>query len=395
MSIRKNIVPGVLVFGIVCSTAIAQPTFDSRSDGSDGALDFTGQSGVIDFDPFTFAPPLDPDGDQVFHFTTITIPADVTIRMRADTLPNGPVYWLATEDVVIEGTLDLQGEPGSPQGPRGAALPGPGGFPGGVGRGTDSDATRGGGPGGGPASTNSGISPANHATGNSAYGNVFLAPFIGGSGGGGYSAGSSIVGGGAGGGAILIASSSTIRIAGAVNVRAGDAGNFSGQVSGRGSGGAIRLLAPAIQGGGNLFASSGTASGRIRMESFSNTHSGSIEGSFRVVRLVENVRFLPADRPPLVRVTTIGGVAVPNNPTGNIFSPDVTIESALPVVVEVAAEKIPLGTELTLQIWSDTDGLQTVVTTPLAGTLEASTATAMVTFAPEASRIFVRAQWTP
>ncbi|MCG8407757.1 MAG: hypothetical protein MI923_21365 [Phycisphaerales bacterium] len=389
------LLPGILVLVMACSTAMAQPTFDSRSGGSDGALDFTGQSGVIDFEPFTFNPPLDPDGDQVFHFTTITIPADVTIRMRADKLPNGPVYWLATGDVIIEGTLDLRGEQGSPQGPRGAALPGPGGFPGGVGQGTNSAATRGGGPGGGDASTNSGVASASHATGGREYGNVFLTPLIGGSGGGGYNGGSSIVGGGAGGGAILIASNTVIRVAGTVSVRAGGSGFNGGQISGHGSGGAIRLLAPSIEGSGSLLASSSSVAGRIRMESFSNTHSGNIEGSFRIVRLVESVRFLPEDRPPLVRVTSIGGVAVPNNPTGNIFSPDVTIDSAVPVVVAVAAEKIPLGTELTLQIWSDTAGLQTVQTTPLAGTLEASTASAMVTFAPEASRIFVRAQWTP
>jgi hypothetical protein len=47
-------------------------TFDSGSNGSDGALNLT-TPGTVIFDPSTFAPPLDQDGDNVFHFTTITI----------------------------------------------------------------------------------------------------------------------------------------------------------------------------------------------------------------------------------------------------------------------------------------------------------------------------------
>jgi hypothetical protein len=46
-------------------------TFDSGSTGADGALTFAVPAGsTVTFDPTTFDPPLDPDGDNVFHFTT-------------------------------------------------------------------------------------------------------------------------------------------------------------------------------------------------------------------------------------------------------------------------------------------------------------------------------------
>ena len=69
-------------------------TFQSGSDGSDGALDLTGETGIVMFDPTVSG--LDPDRDNVFHFTTIFIPADVTLRLRAPDLQFAPVYWLAT-----------------------------------------------------------------------------------------------------------------------------------------------------------------------------------------------------------------------------------------------------------------------------------------------------------
>ena len=57
--------------------AFAEIRFDSGSDGSDGALIFEAPETetTIDFDPTAFDPPLDPDGDNVYHFTTIYIPS--------------------------------------------------------------------------------------------------------------------------------------------------------------------------------------------------------------------------------------------------------------------------------------------------------------------------------
>lgn len=73
--------------------AAGPPLFDSGADGSDGALDLSGKSGSVIFDPVAIG--LDLDRDNVFHFTTITIPAGVTLRLRGLELQFAPVYWLA------------------------------------------------------------------------------------------------------------------------------------------------------------------------------------------------------------------------------------------------------------------------------------------------------------
>jgi hypothetical protein len=102
------------LFALGLPLSVAAQTFDSGSTGADGALAFPeAQPGdVILFD----RQGLDPEGDNVYHFTTITIPAGVTVRLSAERLGILPVVWLATGDVQIDGTLDLNGEGGQPAG---------------------------------------------------------------------------------------------------------------------------------------------------------------------------------------------------------------------------------------------------------------------------------------
>jgi hypothetical protein len=125
-------------------------TFNSGSTGADGALNIpTSYSGkTVNFK--ATSPTDDPNtpsietalgrslnwDDTRFDFTTITIPSGVTLRMSAR-WTNGPIYFLATQEVSIAGKIDLGGE-GGPANTRSIALrtpatPGPGGFPGGVG----------------------------------------------------------------------------------------------------------------------------------------------------------------------------------------------------------------------------------------------------------------------
>jgi hypothetical protein len=108
---------GLITLGM--GAGMAQ-TFNSGSTGADGAFDLsnTPPGTVIEFDPVSFTPVLDADGDSVYHFTTITIPEGVTLRLRADKAGSAPLHWLATGAVVINGTLDLNGEDG-----RGACMP--------------------------------------------------------------------------------------------------------------------------------------------------------------------------------------------------------------------------------------------------------------------------------
>ena len=127
----RNLTVFVLVSALTAAPVLGQPAFDSGSDGSDGSLDLTGQNGVVIFDPV--ASGLDLDGDNVFHFTTITIPAGVTLRMRGLELQFAAVYWLAQGAVQVDGTIDLSGEDSHDvqMGNRRPSMPGPGGFPGG------------------------------------------------------------------------------------------------------------------------------------------------------------------------------------------------------------------------------------------------------------------------
>jgi hypothetical protein len=144
----------IVVFAALFSEgrSIQAQTFDSGSNGSDGALNLT-TPGTIDFDPRTFDPPLDPDGDNVYHFTTINIATGVTVRLSGQKLTR-PVFWLATGAVQIDGTIDLNGGDGHPANDpnpanRRSSVPGAGGYPGGIGEAGTSPAQSGLGPGGG------------------------------------------------------------------------------------------------------------------------------------------------------------------------------------------------------------------------------------------------------
>ncbi len=404
---------------LIVAGALPAQTFDSGSDESDGALDLT-TPGTVDFDPATFVPPLDPDGDNIYHFTTITIGPDVIVRLDSRYL-DGPPFWLASGVVQIDGAIELNGEDGL-DGPelaansRFPALPGAGGFGGGIGSLASSVPTDGLGPGGGVAASggNAAGGGAGHAeTGGSGgggnggppYGNDFLFPLIGGSGGGGgkYEDGEDGGGGGAGGGALLIASSAALVVNGSIEANAGGGGTSNTCCESRGgggSGGAIHLLAPVFQGTGSVSAAGGSGSfinngspGRIRIEAFQQLFSGATDPP-PIVTAPFGL-FLPPNAPPSVRAVSVDGVPVPANPTGSFTVPDVTIDSGVPVAIEIEARYVPLGTVARVHLLTDTGPDLIVDSTPLAGTLELSTATATVAIPSGFSRGFVRATWDP
>jgi len=104
--------------------AIAQ-TFSSGSTGADGAFNPTTNTTLA----------LPPNG--VFNFTTINIPAGVTVTFTRNTT-NTPVTMLASGNVVIAGTINLDGAPGGNASTATSiasnwGLGGPGGFDGGDG----------------------------------------------------------------------------------------------------------------------------------------------------------------------------------------------------------------------------------------------------------------------
>lgn len=389
-SLLLVVTTAVLVGGLQVAKA---QSFSSGSNGSDGALNLT-TPGTVLFDPKSFNPPLDPDGDNVFHFTTINIAAGVTVKLSGKILTR-PVFWLATGAVTIDGVLDLSGEVGhhrsNASSVRTPSVPGAGGYPGGVGGNVSHPAQPGNGPGGGAP-----------GEGGTFSGNAFLVPLVGGSGGGGelLSGDTFGAGGSAGGGAILIASSDSIAVNGTINASGGNSGQFG--LSGGGSGGAIRLMAPTISGSGVLstrgFGAPGRTSGvpgRIRIEAFN--HQYSFRDDFNTIPPPNttfaspfNV-FLPIVQS--VRVVSVAGVPVNQSPTGSFEMPDVTINSASAVTVVIEARNVPLGTVVKLHLFSDNGADQLVDSTPLAGTPGTSTASASVVLPTGFSRGFVRATW--
>lgn len=400
------------LIALLLATSVNAQTVDSGSDGSDGALTFPAGAGNILFDPSTFSPPLDPDGDGVYHFTTITVPAGTTVKLRTSVLEQGkPIVWLASGDIVIEGTLDLNGEKGSNWDvPAAESIAGAGGYNGSARGAAGRAAVAGGGPGGGfaPPSSASGGSAAHVVTGtgsgsssSAVYGNDFLLPILGGSGGSGASlegAASNSSGGGAGGGALLLVSSTLAILNGTVSVNGGQpgatAGNIGSRPGGGGSGGAVRIIAPRVEGSGTVTAlgGGGGSVGRIRLEAFvllgpATANPGPSVGTPGPI-------FLPTTA-PAIRVVRIDGVAVIADPSGSFTIPDVTIDAGGSVTIEIEASGIPPGTVIDLILDPETGDSVTATSSPLAGTVAASTATATVTFASGFSRIFVKASWTP
>jgi len=428
-------------------------SFDSGSDGSDGALDFTWKKPAsgnqwVWFDPndaSTFDPnnptrKLDSDNDNVFHFTSIKIPAGVTVGLTAPKLNWAPVYWLATNDIIIErgGVLWLGGGGGHGETSIGEgrfpSIPGPGGFPGGVGASAINLAQPGFGPGGGQPDLNGANGGgASHSTmggsfggqAGNVYGSPFLIPLVGGSGGagGGNGSNTNVItygGGGAGGGAILLASSSQIVIDGGINASGGAGVGGYRTRGGGGSGGSIRILAPVVKGneyyaydgswgwmsvGGGDGANSANAgaAGRIRIETFKNQFYGKFFPdnalAVRVGGLVPSTPFLPSHDQvpgwPIVHVVSINGNTLNTEPTASFEIPDATVSTIDPVPVIFETKNIPTTANLKLHIYGPDYAPIEVQPNHTEGDKNSSTWQADVSFPVGVSRGYLQATWMP
>ena len=384
-----------LIMGLMPTVAWS---FDSGSTGEDG-----------DFSP-SVDTTLDLPPDGVFNFTTVTIPAGITVTFNNNTV-NTPVTLLASGDVTIDGAIDVSGGNSTPVGAAGDGNPGddgvygiggPGGFDGGRGgtpgnmigatglgpgagnpsRGVNTIGdTAGTGCGGGGAGyiatgkasetttdTNKCDSDNEQASGGKIYGTETLLPLIGGSGGGGGSAGSAFAGsgGGGGGGAILIASSGTVTINGKINANGGNsgdaAGSLTGGTGGGGSGGAIRIIATTLAGNGAITAIGGSAGsytpndsnsqggagsdGRIRLEAETYQRTASTSPAFTFEKQPQDI--FVTDLPSL-RISSVAGISAPALPTGNadIILPESTPN---PVVIEFATTGVPIGNTIQLTV---------------------------------------------
>jgi hypothetical protein len=385
-------------------TLNASAQFSSGSTGADGPLDFSNVTpgSVVIFDPTKFTAVPHVAGQNIFNFTTISIPANVTVVLSGQNL-SGPVFWLAQGDVRINGHIALDGQPGSgittDVALRVPSIAGPGGYSGGVGGGglSNSAPTAGNGPGGGRPGdfTVDGNANAGSFTGTA------TGPLVGGSGGGGGRGSVNDarfdVGGGAGGGALLIASSTSITVNGVISSNGGLSAGAGFTCAGAGSGGEIRLAANAISGTGSVTANGGSSpcgrpggNGAVQLEAF---QIAGVTSSPTAAQSAPGALFLPTV-PVSIQVASIAGTALPTTPTGSFQTPDVIINSSSPVPVAIQVSGIPPGTVLTLFVFAENGTFQTVQTSPLAGTLQSSTATASITFLPDLSLGYVKATWT-
>ena len=370
-------------FLLLPSAARAQ--FSSGSDGSDGALNITANTVL----------PVQEDG--VHNYTTINVGASATLSFKNNSR-NTPVIFLATGDVTINGAIDLRGDSGRSYGdPRAAqpgneAVPGPGGFPGGLGaqpviNGGSGIGTSGGGPGGGQAAndpspdvngrgrggnagshfTAGAIGAANANPAAPTYGDVRLLALSGGSGGAGANAvyGSPTTLHGSAGGA-----------GGAAYQPTGEGSNAAGS----GAGGAIRLMANSIEGTGALYAkgsAGGVAGGdgEVRLEALLITGPSNID----VVpqsSIPSAVALAPGSQ-PTVRITSIAGIAVPDPPTGSTATPDVTIPTATsnPIQIQMQTTNVPDGSTIHLRIVLGNGDILTVNSNPVASNAATAEAT--------------------
>ena len=402
-----------LLLSSVLAASPSHAQFDSGSTGELNALA-----------PFVDTTIQLPE-DGILNYTTVTIPADVTVRFERNAA-NTPVVILASGDVTIDGEIDISGGNATDVGPSGDGnlgddgVPGrggPGGFDGGAG-GTVANPT--GGYGLGPGGGRSGIitatvneptsqvgcdgAGASFVTNGSggrcgnraevsqtptgqAYGDPTLQPLIGGSGGGGGAVGGTFggSGGGGGGGAILIASSGTLTVNGAIRANgglAGDSDGFgAGGIGGEGSGGAIRLVASILSGEGTIEALDSNVQVSTSVARFvSVTSSQASDGRIRLE--AENIERISGTTPtftfsgpnptflaniPGVRISSVAGIATPASPTG---VGDVIIPETMPnpVTIEFATTNVPVGNTIEFTLTPQSGLETTLVSGAITGT---------------------------
>lgn len=319
---------------------------------------------------YTFDMTGSPDGR--FEYTSIYVPPNTDVYFKKNQA-NSPVTWLASENVLIDGNLFLDGQNSFNNDQTGDFARGaPGGFDAGVG-GVRFDVsgsylgTSGQGPGGGvaPTEANQHGLAGNY---NGVYGNRLIQPLIGGSGGSGATSGDSNNGGngGAGGGAILIASSRDVIVNGGIYARGGSAvtggTNWNGRYGGGGSGGAIRIVADRILGSGTINANGGASGGpaasdggpgRIRLEAFYRPIAPNATPVPSATAPTETDA-LSVDR--TLWISNVAGEAIGEFPTGSLISPDVVFSTEGEITVTVQSMNIPVGTPVLLRI-STSEGI--------------------------------------
>lgn len=358
---------------LLCTASARADLVIPGADGSDGALNITTNTvidlsqavtaawdannaanagkGVYDFNKWAV----------VFKYSSVTVNAGATVTFKNHP-SRAPVVWLVGGDVIINGTVNLDGA--SHANAPGLASPGPGGFRGGVGRyDTGVGSGSGFGPGGG-ARLSGGSFGTVGDSGSIRYGNPSLVPLLGGSGGGGDNeTENDWHGGGAGAGGLLIGASGKIAIGGLICAKGGAGENtthsgWNAARSGGGSGGSIRLVSASLAGWGRVEALGGGGYrpgglGRIRIERVINDNSLTVVPSPSVVDLPDGATALlwPPAGAPEVRIVSIQGKDVPADPRAEFgtIGADVTLPRTGAVLVVVETHNVERASEMKIR----------------------------------------------
>ena len=381
-----------IAFSLLWAQAALGQTFSSGSTGADGPLILSNSQ----------TQSITVRAGGVYNYTTVTLDINAQLNFVPGS-DNSPVVILATGDVSIGAgaVISVNGNAGSSTSPTTGGTGGPGGFAGGNGGVSPNLAAAGQGPGGGqPIAGTPGAAQRGTYGAPDAF--VTLIPLFGGSGGAGSGTSTGNPAGAGGGGAILIASSTRITLAGTsstIRANGGNAGGFcNSTASSAGSGGAIRLVAPQIQGIGQLRAIGGSpcsgtggtpgGDGRIRLE------ASSLAGFTGSAIPTPSISTVPGavsavGDPVLVNVPTlaiasIGGQSLPPTMTASYFVPDITLPLATtnPVPVALTATNTPVGapTAMAVRLIPQSGSWTDVPVTSHTGTFASSTASADVTF---------------
>jgi len=382
----------LLLLSILATPASA---FDSGSTGADGAFAPVSDTSII----------LPPDG--ILNFTTMNIPSGVTVKI-ASNLANSPAFILVQGDAVIDGVIDISGVDGDSVSSNPA-----GGFAGGVPLVGGSNNGQGPGGGAGAPATNRAANGGSYGsfglngTFNTIpaapiYGSTTIQPLLGGSGGGSNlgTSTTTLFRAGGGAGALLLAVTGTLTVAGSIDASGGAGEPLASRNgvygAGGGSGGGVRLIATTLAGNGVIQIGGGIGglgnsgrggdggNGRARLEADAFNFTGSVTPN-----VVATSAPLPvfAANLPSIRITTVGGSAVPTNPIGEN---DVILPSSIinPVTVEFAATDVPLGSTIELTVSPASGTASTVVSAGLSGTVANSTDSVQTTL-PQGSSVLL------
>lgn len=231
-------------------------------------------------------------------------------------------------------------------------------------------------------------------------------PLVGGAGGGGGLGGLNWngSGGGGGGGGLLIAVSGTLTVTNTTgkllaNGGAGGAATcVSGEYAGNGGGGAgggIRLMATTIAGNGEISARGGNASGVTCSAGGGNGSAGRIRLEAEAMqRTTATTPAASIAQPgpvfiagtPTLKITSVAGVNVPEPPTG-VADVRLPANTANPVTVSFATTGVPVGNTVRLAATPNNGPEVSVVSTALAGTPQAATASASINLPAGASTL--------